>query len=112
MVAAFCILQFTYTFPPLLATLFWVKKYALSDGEGFDPVTGKTVYHDSGFKRFARGFTHMGTKRIIFGVFNFFYFFGALALAALGAYSAITGLMSAYSESVTTSFTCKSPLDG
>ncbi|KAJ5257141.1 hypothetical protein N7478_013245 [Penicillium angulare] len=110
-VAAFCILQFTYTFPPMLATLFWMHKYALADGEGFDPATGATVRHDQGIKRLARGFRNMGTKRIIFGSFNFLYFLGALALAGLGAYSAITGLMSAYSESVTTSFTCTSPLD-
>ncbi|KAJ5913617.1 hypothetical protein N7504_002500 [Penicillium tannophilum] len=110
-VAAFCILQFTYTFPPMLATLFWIRKYALTDGEGFDPSTGETVRHDRGFTRFARGFKSMGTKRIVFSSFNLFYFLGALALAGLGAYSAITGLISAYSSEVTTSFTCKSPLD-
>ncbi|KAJ5948574.1 amino acid transporter [Penicillium verhagenii] len=111
-VAAFCILQFTYTFPPMLATLFWVHKYALADGEGFNPATGETVRLDKGFKRFARGFKNMGTKRIIFSSFNLFYFLGALSLAGLGAYSAITGLMATYKSSVTTSFTCKSPLDG
>lgn len=111
-VAAFCILQFTYTFPPMLATLFWVKKYAISEGEGFNPATGAVVHHDHGLKRFARSFRSMGGKRVFFSVFNVFYFLGALALAGLGAYSAITGLMEAYAGSVTTSFTCKSPLDG
>ena len=111
-VAAFCILQFTYTFPPMLATLFWVHKYAITDGEGFDPSTGATVRHDGGFRRFARGFANMGTKRIVFSTFNVFYFLGALALAGLGAYSAITGLINAYASEVTTSFTCQSPLDG
>ncbi|KAJ5606014.1 hypothetical protein N7510_008795 [Penicillium lagena] len=111
-VSAFCILHFTYTFPPLLATMFWIKEAAMGDGEGFDPVTGKTVRHDSGVRRFIRGFLAQSPKRMIFSVWNVFYFLGALALAGLGAYSAITSLMSAYEKSVTTSFTCTSPLDG
>ncbi|KAJ5723155.1 hypothetical protein N7488_001190 [Penicillium malachiteum] len=111
-VAAFCILQFTYTFPPMLATFFWVQKYALVDGEGFDPATGATVLQDRGFKRFARGFRSMGTKRIVMSSFNLFYFLGALSLAGLGAYSAIISLKESYASSVTTAFTCRSPLDG
>ncbi|KAJ5215108.1 hypothetical protein N7468_010787 [Penicillium chermesinum] len=111
-VAAFCILQFTYTFPPMLACLFWLKKYSLADGEGFDPSTGVTVRHDGGVKRFARALTKMGMKRMFLFVFNVLYFLGALALAGLGAYSAITSLKTAYATAVTTSFTCQSPLDG
>lgn len=111
-VAAFCILQFTYTFPPMLATLFWIKRAALNDDEGFDPTTGATVRHDSGIRRLARGFVAQGPKRMLGSVFNLLYFLGALALAGLGAYSAITVLISAYASSVTTSFVCKSPLDG
>lgn len=111
-VAAFCILHFTYTFPPLLATLFWIHRAALGDGEGFDPMTGTTVRHDRGIKRLARGFASLGPKRMALGIFNIFYFFGALALAGLGAYSAITILITSFAESVTTSFVCQSPLDG
>ncbi|KAJ5309609.1 uncharacterized protein N7443_002070 [Penicillium atrosanguineum] len=111
-VASFCILHFTYTFPPMLATLFWIHRAAMDDGEGFNPMTGATVRHDHGIKRLARGFASLGPKRIMLSVFNIFYFFGALALAGLGAYSAIVTLKSAYAESVTTSFVCTSPVDG
>ncbi|KAF3396160.1 hypothetical protein F1880_006898 [Penicillium rolfsii] len=111
-VAAFCILQFTYTFPPMLATLYWIKEAAMQDGEGFDPTTGQTVRHDRGIKRFIRGFMAQKPKYLMFSIFNIFYILGALALAGLGAYSAITVLTDAFAHSTTNSFVCKSPLDG
>ena len=69
--------------------------------------------HDSGFRRVMRGFFFPGfisSKFFYFSAFNIIYFFGALALAGLGAYSAIEVLIDAYASSVTTSFTCKSPV--
>jgi hypothetical protein len=45
-------------------------------------------------------------------VLNVFYTLGALALAGLGAYSAIEVLINAFQQSRTTSFVCKSPLAG
>lgn len=111
-VAAFCILQFTYTFPPLLATAYWIKRAALRDGEGFNPTTGETIRQDSGIKRLFRGFANMEKKTLLMSMFNILYFFGALVLAGLGAYSAIEVLISAFKESRATSFVCKSPLDG
>ncbi|RLL98830.1 hypothetical protein CFD26_106651 [Aspergillus turcosus] len=109
-VAAVCILQFTYSFPPLLAVAYWVKRAALRDGEGFDPATGQTVRHDHGFQRFVRGFFAMRPKELAMSVFNIFYFFGAMALAGLGAYASIIGLMNAFKASTTTSYTCTIPL--
>ena len=109
--AAFCILHFTYTFPPLLAVAYWIKKYALQEGEGYDPATGQTTRHDGGIRRAARGFfAHRGRAWI--NMANILYVLGALALAGLGAYSSIVILQSAFAESVTTSFVCQSPLDG
>ncbi|KAF7177776.1 hypothetical protein CNMCM7691_006210 [Aspergillus felis] len=105
-VAAVCILQFTYSFPPLLALAFWVKRAALRDGEGFDPATGQTVRHDHGVRRFVRGFLAQGPKELALSIFNIFYVLGALALAGLGAYSAIEGLIAAFAQSSTTSYTC------
>ena len=55
-IAAACILQFTYTFPPLLHIGFLVKKDALQPGEGYDPATGNTVRLDTGMKRWAHGY--------------------------------------------------------
>jgi len=107
-VAAFCILQFTYTFPPLLSVAFWIKKYSMREGEGFDPATGQVIRHDSGFTRLVRGFT---ARRVLVNIFNVLYTLGALALAGLGAYSSIEILKNAFASSRTTSFVCKSPLD-
>jgi len=85
-VAAVCILQFTYTFPPILAVAYMVKRNALQDGEGFDPLTGQVVRHDSGVKRALRGFM---AKRWYVNVLHILYAMGALTLAGLGAYGAI-----------------------
>lgn len=115
-VAAICILQFTYTFPPLLHIGYRMQRAALLDGEGFDPNTKQTVRHDRGVKRMARGlfggrgrwwFKSLGFYWI---VVNTLYMLGALCLAALGAYSAIVTLIDAFASSTTTSFVCKSPL--
>lgn len=86
LVAALCILQFTYTFPPIMAVAYMIKKNAMQDGEGFNPATGQVVKHDSGVKRFMRGFMR---GRWYMNIFNILYFLGALTLAALGAYGAI-----------------------
>ncbi|KAK8033974.1 hypothetical protein PG991_003372 [Apiospora marii] len=106
---SFCILQFTYTFPPLMSMAFYIKKHAMVDGDGFDPATGRTSQADSGFARWRRGFT---SQRWYVNVGNIFYFLGALALAGLGAYSSIVVLMDAFAKGATSSFVCKSPLDG
>ncbi|KAJ7269016.1 putative amino acid transporter [Mycena rebaudengoi] len=108
-VAAFCILHFTYTFPPMLSVMFWMKRHALQEGEGYHPTTGQTVRHDSGFKRMARGFM---ARRWWVNVANIIYMLGALALGGLGAYSSIIVLTDAFKSNRMTSFVCKSPLDG
>jgi hypothetical protein len=43
LVAALCILQFTYTFPPMLYLAYAVRLGAVLPGEGFDPATGITT---------------------------------------------------------------------
>jgi len=111
-IAAFCILQFTYTFPPILAIGYFSKKNAIRDGEGFDPATGNTVRHDNGLKRFVRGFMSGPTWNKGMNVWNVLYFLGALVTAGLGAYSAIKGLMVAFTHPGINAFTCHSPLDG
>jgi hypothetical protein len=50
-------MQFTYTFPPLLALGYVIKKNAICKmARGFDPATGRVTRHDAGFKRWTRGF--------------------------------------------------------
>lgn len=106
LVGAVCILQFTYTFPAILAFGFQIQKDAMLPEEHFDPQT--KTYHgvDRGVKRWVRGFKvkwHLNT-------FNFIYFLGALCTAALGIYSSCLGLISAFDGgSQATSFGCDSP---
>jgi hypothetical protein len=108
-VASFCILHFSYTFPPLLSVAYRIKQSALQENEGFDPTTGETTRHDSGMKRMIRGFF---ARQWYMNVFNILYVLGALALAGLGAYSSITILITAFANNTTNSYVCKSPLEG
>ncbi|KAK4973984.1 hypothetical protein LTR28_010934 [Elasticomyces elasticus] len=108
LVAAVCILQFTYTFPPLLYLGYAIKKGAMLPGEGFDPATGRVVRHDAGVKRWARGFTK-GAWYL--NVWNIIYMLGAGVTAGLGAYSAIEALIAAFAQPQIGAFTCHSPLD-
>lgn len=102
LVAALCILQFTYTFPPLLMLGATIKRDAMQEGEGWDPTTGQTVHHDNGIRRWARGFS----KNILMNSWNLIFFLGSLVTAALGCYSAIEGLITAFSSGTNTSFSC------
>ncbi|THY79686.1 amino acid transporter-like protein [Aureobasidium pullulans] len=106
LVGAFCIGNFTYTFPALLMIGFQIKKGAVLPEEGFDQATGKYVRVDSGVKRWMRGYR----KTFWFTTANIVYFLGALAVCGLGCYAAIEALITAFSGgSVATSFSCKSP---
>lgn len=109
-VAAFCILHFTYTFPPLLSIAYLVKKFAMQEGDGYDPATGQVTRTDGGWARFKRGF--FSSRRWWMNSLNVLYILGALALSGLGAYSSIMILKTAFQTSTTTSYVCKSPLDG
>ena len=106
-VAAICILQFTYTFPPLLAIAYMIKKNSMFDGETFDPAIGRVSRRDSGLRRWIRGFF---AQKWYMNVFNVVYMFGALAMAGLGSYAAIENLINAFASDTTNSFVCKSPL--
>lgn len=106
LVGAFCIGNFTYTFPALLKIGFDIQKGAMLPGEHFDEATKKYVRLDEGWKRWARGFR----KSWMMTSFNIFYCLGALVVCGLGMWAAITALISAFSGgSVTTSFSCTSP---
>jgi len=106
LVGAVCILQFTYTFPAILAFGFQIQKDAMTADEVFDPSTKTYSFQDRGFKRWTRGFM----VKWHLNIFNFLYFLGALATAGLGIYSSSELLIAAFSGgSVATSFGCKSP---
>ena len=122
-VAASCILPFTYVFPPFLSVMFQARKNAIRSDEGFDPATGRIVQHDSGVKRFVRGFfsgekegdssgrKSWGKVQVGINVFNVLYCLGALATCGLGMYAAISQLIEAYATPQVNAYSCQSPLD-
>ena len=109
-VAAICIIQFTYSFPPLLALGYFIKLHAIrtDQGEGFDPTTGRTIRNDRGVKRWIRGFM---SGPWYMNAWNVIYLGGALATAGLGAYAAIQGMIEAFKNPELNAFTCTSPLN-
>lgn len=110
LVGAFCIGNFTYTFPALLKLGFDIKKAAMLPEESFDPVTRRYMRVDNGMKRWIRGYK----KSFVMSTFNFLYFLASLVVCGLGCYAAIEALISAFGGggSTTTHFSCTSPFAG
>ncbi|OCK74730.1 oligopeptide transporter protein [Lepidopterella palustris CBS 459.81] len=107
-VAAFCAVQFTYSFPPILALGYIIHKGAMRPDENFDPATGQVTHFDSGLRRWARGFMK---GPWYFSVLNVIHIGAALATAGLGAYAAIMGMIAAFKDPQVNAFSCHSPLD-
>ncbi|KAJ5811580.1 hypothetical protein N7474_007881 [Penicillium riverlandense] len=104
-VGAACILQFSYTFPPLLRVGYSVQNDAILPGEVFDPHTGQALRVDSGWKRWARGFK----KQFALNSFDVIYFLAALGTAGLGIWASVIGMHEDFAGSALTPFTCKNP---
>jgi hypothetical protein len=108
LVGALLILNFTYTFPAILYVGYRCQLDAALPGEGFDPATGVTTRHDSGFVRWKRGFMvnwHINTINVI-------YFLGGLTCSGLGTWAAIEGLIAVFGPggTVATSYGCAVPV--
>ncbi|KAL8693875.1 MAG: hypothetical protein Q9218_001384 [Villophora microphyllina] len=106
LIAALCILQFSYTFPPFLMLFHVAQRDAIQEGEGFDPSTGQTIRRDSGMSRWIRGLR----KKAALNAFYVFFFLGALTTSVLGVYSAIVGLIDAYGKTAVSGFSCTNPI--
>lgn len=94
-IAAFCIVQFSYSFPPILYLGYMMQKSAVrsSLNEGYNPVTGETRREDKGIKRWVRGFF---ADKWYVNVWHMILASGSLAVAGLGAYAAIQGMIDAF----------------
>ena len=101
-IGSVAIFQFSYTFPPILASGYITLRDAMLPGDGFNPATGQTVRQDGGFGRYWRGFR----KQLFFNSFNVFLVLGCIVTAVLGIYSAILGMITLYSSGASSSFTC------
>jgi hypothetical protein len=107
LVGALCILQMTYTFPPILMLGFDIKKGSILSTESFDPSTGVFNRQDHGIKRWARGFkANMGMN-----TWNILFALGAVVTAVLGIYSSVVSLIAGFAgTTVATSFGCAAPV--
>ena len=112
-VGAICVIQFTYSIPPLIYMGAKTMQNAILPGEGYDPATNTVTRHDSGIKRWIRGFTGGSSIEKVIMFCNVIYFLGALALGGLGAYASIEVIIETFKGGhKLTTFSCTSPLDG
>ena len=106
LIAAACILQFSYTFPPFLHIGFEIQKAAIQSGEGFDPATGQTHRNGNGVKRWIRGYK----LNFLWNTWHIIFCLGSLTTAILGIYSAVIGIIASYATGATSTFSCNSPV--
>jgi polyferredoxin len=108
LVAAVCIMQFTYTFPTLLYFGLTIKEDAIHPDETFDPATGAVRRIDSwkDLSRWKRGMRNQWYVK----VFCFLFFLAAAATAILGMYSSIKDIITDFALGHATSFGCTSPV--
>ncbi|KZT43779.1 hypothetical protein SISSUDRAFT_977722 [Sistotremastrum suecicum HHB10207 ss-3] len=108
-VAALCILQFTYSFPPLLFLGFQMHVDAIEGDRPYEPGMTESPRVDSwgNWSRWKRAIT----KYWYFKLFNLLFGMAALATAGLGAYSSILGIINGFKDgSHASSFGCQSPV--
>lgn len=108
LVGAVCILQFSYTFPPIMLFVLSIRISAMKDDEGYDPSTKEVRRVDTwkNASRWIRGYK----QRWVFNTINFIVFLASLTTAALGIYSSGESLASDFESGASSSFTCKSPV--
>jgi hypothetical protein len=108
LVGALLILNFTYTFPAILYVGYKCQVDAALPGEGFDPVTRVTTRHDSGWKRWTRGYF----KNWHINIVSTLYFLGGAATSGMGSWAAIESLIIFFSgqSSIATSWGCSVPV--
>jgi hypothetical protein len=104
-VGAACILQFSYTFPPILQVGYNIQKDAILPEEEFDPATGQANRVDRGLTRWMRGYKKQAVKNTL----DILYFIGALATAGLGIYASVTAMHDTFAATPITPFTCQNP---
>ena len=109
-IAAIAVIQFSYSFPPIIALGYNIHYSALKSdpNNGFDPVTGHVTRNLTGIQKWIKGFWLGPWWENIAHVI---YAGGALATAGLGMYVAIEAMIEAFKIPQFNSFSCKSPLD-
>jgi hypothetical protein len=117
LVAAVCIMQFSYTFPPLLMLGYKMKVAAagLIDDDILplgQVISADTPSRDPGdtwaqWSRWKRGF--FGHKWYL-NLFNLILFLASLSMACLGMFGAGESIKASFANGAATSFGCTSPV--
>ncbi|TKA66218.1 hypothetical protein B0A55_10229 [Friedmanniomyces simplex] len=112
-VSAATVMQFTYSFPPMVALAYDMRLNIMKDtvGEGFNPVTGEVTRKYSGISYWVRGFFSGGVWQIVMNVLHLLYALGAWVVTGLGMYAAVMGMIEAFKIPQLNNFGCTSPLD-
>ncbi|KAG1880849.1 transmembrane amino acid transporter protein-domain-containing protein [Suillus subluteus] len=111
LIAAVCIFQFTYTFPPFMI-LGYCMQVDATKGDGEFDINNPHAHRVDTWRDLSRWKRALFTKRGFFYVWNFLISLACLSCAALSAYSAINSIVSSFDTTHSvTSFSCKSPLD-
>ncbi|ODV88483.1 hypothetical protein CANCADRAFT_4622 [Tortispora caseinolytica NRRL Y-17796] len=109
LVGAICILQFSYTFPPIMYVGYIMQKDALDADHPYDAATGKPNRVDS-WRNWSR-WTRAYSRHWMLNTFNILLTLAALATAILGIYASIKSLIDAFAQNgATTSFSCTPPV--
>jgi hypothetical protein len=108
-VAAACILQFTYTLPPLFMLGFKIQRDAILPEETFDTATGHVSRVDYGIKRWIRGYK----KELVWNLWDTVFFLGSVVTGILGIYASIDAMHHNYATNPNlNAFSCSSPVGG
>ncbi|KAG1734875.1 transmembrane amino acid transporter protein-domain-containing protein [Suillus paluster] len=110
LVAAVCIFQFTYTFPPFMILGYCMQVDATKGDREFD-INNPHAHRVDTWKQPSRWIRAFFTKNAYFNVWNFLLALACLSCAILSGYSAIKTIVTAFQTSASTAFGCKSPLD-
>lgn len=107
-VSSVFLVNFTYTFPGLAYLGYRIQVSAKLDGEGFDPYTRVVTRHDTGMKRWVRGFLKGWPQTVP----TFIYFLCGLACSGMGTWAAVEGLIAVFGPggTVAVSWGCPVPL--
>jgi len=110
LIGAAGIMQFTYTFPPMLRFGYDVISDAMAADKPYNPATNQSNRVDT-WKDWSRWKRGLFSGRWYFKLFNFCLAFAALAMAGLGLWAAGESVKATFAiSSAATSFSCKSPV--
>ncbi|UZJ55734.1 hypothetical protein CBS101457_005054 [Exobasidium rhododendri] len=108
LIAALCILQFTYTFPFLLKVALDVQLDAMKGDGSYSPGSGSVGRVDkwTNLSRWRRG---LFTGNVAGKMAHLLLGLASLSMACLGLYGSGTAIAETFQSATATSFGCKSP---